>query len=275
MRAFITGATGSVGRHVVPLLLDAGVEVRALTRRPATAGLPDDVEVVGGDLDRPHELESAFRDVDVLYLVMSGEQAGRVVDLAKRKGVGRIVTLSSASAGFDDNPGGAFHRDFERIVEESGLRWTHVRPGMFAGNLIDWAESIKTSRTVRAPYDQARQAPVHELDVAAVVATALLDESRAGAIYTLSGPQSLTKTEQVATIAAALGEHVHFEELTPERWREEAGAQYPPYVLDWLLAYWERALGSPEPVLPDVSDVLGRPALALDAWARDHVEDFR
>ncbi|MGK5559334.1 NAD(P)H-binding protein, partial [Actinomadura kijaniata] len=41
----VTGATGNVGRHVVAELLDAGHKVRALSRDPATAGLPDGAEV--------------------------------------------------------------------------------------------------------------------------------------------------------------------------------------------------------------------------------------
>jgi len=52
-RILVTGATGRVGREVVTQLLAAGVPVRALTRRPATAALPADVEVVAGDLTVP------------------------------------------------------------------------------------------------------------------------------------------------------------------------------------------------------------------------------
>ena len=47
----VTGATGRVGRVVVARLLGAGVPVRALTRRPAAAGLPR--------LARPEDLSKA------------------------------------------------------------------------------------------------------------------------------------------------------------------------------------------------------------------------
>lgn len=275
MLVFVTGATGTVGRLVLPHLIDAGVDVRALTRRPETAGLPAAVETVRGDLEQPDALADALEGVDALYLIAAGERTSDVVDHAKESGVTSIVTLSSASAGFDDNPGGNHHRDFELTVEASGLPWTHVRPGMFATNLLDWAEAIKSSRTVRAPYNAARQAPVHEKDVAGVAAAALLDSAHAGAVYTLSGPESLTKSEQIEAISSALGEPVRFEEITPEQWREENGAHLPEYVLDWLLGYWENALVAPEPVLPDVENVLGHPATPLAEWARNHRDDFR
>jgi uncharacterized protein YbjT (DUF2867 family) len=57
----VTGATGTVGRQVVEQLLRDGHPVRALTRDPAKAKdrLPRDVEVVGGDLERPETLVGA------------------------------------------------------------------------------------------------------------------------------------------------------------------------------------------------------------------------
>lgn len=44
----ITGATRTVGRHVVDELLKAGAPVRALTRAPARADLPAGVRGVRG-----------------------------------------------------------------------------------------------------------------------------------------------------------------------------------------------------------------------------------
>lgn len=275
MKILVTGATGTVGRNVVELLLIGGAEVRALTRRPDSADLPAAAEVVGGDLENPESLSKVFDGVDRLYLIMAGETTEQIVSAAKQAGVRRVITLSSASAGFTNNPGGEYHRAFELAVENSGLEWTHVRPGMFASNLLDWAAVIKDTGIVRLPYDNARQSPVDELDVAAVAATALLEDSHVGKIYTLSGPEALTKGEQFAAIARAVGKDIRFTEISPEQWREEAGEQFPPYVMDWLLAYWEDALANSEPVLPDIENVLGRPARPLSEWAAAHSEDFR
>jgi uncharacterized protein YbjT (DUF2867 family) len=67
----VTGATGRVGRAVVDQLLGAGVPVRALTRRPATAGLPATVEVVGGDLTVPESLDAALQGVGAVSLPLT------------------------------------------------------------------------------------------------------------------------------------------------------------------------------------------------------------
>jgi len=274
VRILVTGATGTVGRHVVERLLTAGADVRALTRRPESAGLPAAVEVVGGDLEQPESLAPAFEGVDRMYLLATGDTQ-QVVGLAKQVGVRRVVVLSSASAGFDNDSGGEHHRAAERVVEDSGLEWTHVRPGMFAGNLVDWADAIRAEGVVKAPYGAARQSPVHELDIAAVAATALLSDGHNGKIYTLSGPESLTKGEQVAAISKAIGRDIRFEELTPEQWREHIKEDIPPFVVDWLLGLWAHTVDNPEPVLPTVQEVLGRPARTVAGWAADHAEDFR
>lgn len=274
MRIFVTGATGTVGRHVVEQLLTAGAAVRALTRRPESAGLPAAVEVVGGDLEKPESLASAFDGVNRMYLLATGDTQ-QVVDLAKQAGVRRVVVLSSANAGFENDPGGEFHRATERVVEGSGLEWTHVRPGMFAGNLLDWADAIRAEGVVKAPYGAARQSPVHEFDIAAVAATALVSDGHHGKIYTLSGPEALTKPEQVAAISKAIGRDIRFEELTPEQWREHVKEEIPPFAIDWLLGLWAETVDNPEPVLPTVQQVLDRPARTVAEWAADHAEDFR
>src|SRR5258708_37762269 len=64
----VTGATGRVGRALVAHLLGAGVPVRALTRRPATAGLPATVEVVAGGPPRPESLGAGPQGVGAGFL---------------------------------------------------------------------------------------------------------------------------------------------------------------------------------------------------------------
>ena len=109
MRCLVTGATGYIGGRLVPRLLEAGFEVRALARTPEKLnGLPwrDRIEVVKGDLGDPASLESAFDGVDVLYYLVHSmgfekdfaaeerRAAQNVVTAARRAGVRRIIYLS-------------------------------------------------------------------------------------------------------------------------------------------------------------------------------------
>lgn len=272
MRILVTGATGTVGRQVVAGLVAAGVDVRAVTRRPDEAGLPETVEVIGGDLDEPEALAPAFEGVDAAFLLAAG-RTRQVAEVAERAGVQRIVVLSAATAGSTGLPGGEHHRAAELAVEESGLKWTHVRPGMFTANFLGWAGEIRADGVVRAPHAQARHAPVHEDDIAAVAVAALLSDEHTGRVLTLTGPEVLTKPEQVAALSRGIGREVEFHELTPQQWCEHAGV--PASVADFLLGLWEHAEQHPDAALPTIPEVLGRPAKTVTEWAREHASEFR
>ena len=65
----VIGATGRVGRQVVSQLPAPGLQILAFVRNPAAAGLPELVEVAGGDLTRAETLEKALDGIDAVFLV--------------------------------------------------------------------------------------------------------------------------------------------------------------------------------------------------------------
>jgi uncharacterized protein YbjT (DUF2867 family) len=283
MKVLVTGATGHVGRHVVTQVLEAGHEVRALTRQPA-AVFPPGAEVVRGDLLKAEEIP--FDGVSRMYLFPEPRTATEVVARAKAAGVERIVTLSSGAVtgGYDVD----YQLPVEQAVEASGLEWTHVRPGEFASNSLRlWGPMIRADRVVRYPRPEAPSLAIHEADIAAVAVTALLSDGHAGRWYDLSGPELLTRRQQVAAIADALGEEVRYEEIGAEEAREVLRAQggWAAENADFLLGFAEYSAGGPsmEDVdwsevlvpLPTVEEVTGRPARTYAQWARDNAEAFR
>ncbi|WP_210589316.1 NAD(P)H-binding protein [Streptomyces sp. GESEQ-35] len=277
MTVLVTGATGSVGRHVVERLVTASVPVRALTRNPATAGLPAGVDVREGDLTSPDTLRAALHGVERLYLFPVPETAREVVAAAKEAGVRRIVVLSSSSVLDEsgDNHSGEHHRAVERAVEESGLDWTFVRPDEFATNVLwKWGHSIRAEGVVRAPYGNAPRVLIHEADVAAVAATALLQDGHTGRAYVLTGPEAITQADQVRAIAGALGREIPFVEITPDEAREQMGQAMPAPVVEMVLGYLADAVVNPPAVLDTVERVTGVPARTFARWAADHAGDF-
>ncbi|GAA3141833.1 NAD(P)H-binding protein [Planomonospora alba] len=286
MKILVTGATGIVGRHVVDQLVRAGAQVRALTRNPAAAKLPPQVEVVQGDLAEPASVAAALDGVERMYLFPVEERAREVVALARQAGVRRIVVLSAASV-----TAGLHVSSVEQAVEESGLEWTHVRPCGFMTNMLQlWAPSIRAERVVRYPFADEPMNLIHEADIAAVAVAALLRGGHHGKAYTVTGPGLVTVREQVAAIGAALGEEVRYEEVSRERARELLKAQggFAAESADLMLGFVEYGGEDPEGggyadqdwsalmrVWPDVEQVTGRPPRSYAAWARDHVSDFR
>src|SRR3954468_21184567 len=177
----VTGATGRVGRVVIDQLLDAGVPVRALTRRPdAAATLPAKVEVFAGDLTVPESLDPALSGAGAVFLVWTAPpQSVEAVVERLAAHVRRIVFLSSPHQTphplfQQPNPVARMHAEIERLINASGLDWTFLRPGMFAANARSWwAPQIRVGDVVRWPYAEAPTAPIHEADIARVAVTAL------------------------------------------------------------------------------------------------------
>lgn len=293
MTILVTGATGNVGRGVVDRLVRAGRSVRAMTRDPGIAGLPDGVEVVQGDFERPRTWPSVLDGVDRVHLFPSAyyppDSGPGFVEQAVRAGVGRFVVHSAAAAGFAPGTGGnaalgrhlaeerAAHRGLELMVEATGAEWTHVRPGLLAANALRWAERIRAERVVREPYAAAGYPVVHEADVADVAVAALLTDDHVGAAYTVTGPAKVSQAEQAAAIGAAIGTEVRFEELTPAdartRWLRDG---YPEETVDWMLALLADAVDGTGTLPPTdtFQRVTGRPPRTFAQWAADHAADF-
>src|SRR6185437_837086 len=152
------------------------------------------------------------------------------------------------------------HAQIERVIEASGLEWTFLRPGMFAANArFWWARQIRAGDVVRWPYTAAPTAPIHERDVAAVAVRALCEDGHAGAEYVLTGPQSLTQTEQVNSIGNAIGRRLRIEEISPDEARRELLTTMPVTVINMLLDAWAAGTGQPALVTSTVEEITGIP----------------
>ena len=277
----VTGATGRVGRAVVDLLIDAGVPVRALTRRSEAAALPANVEVVTGDLTVPESLDAGLRGVGAVFLVWTAPPATapavveRLATYARR-----VVFLSSPHQTphpffQQPNPMAVLHADIERLIAAAGLESTIIRPGMFASNTVFWwAPAIRADGVVRWPYGAAETAPVDDRDVADVAARTLYQDGPAGGDYVLTGPESLSQAEQVRIIGDVLGRRITLEELSPDEFRSETEGSWPRPAVDMLLDAWGATMGRPAFISSAVSDILGSAPRTFRQWVSDHATAF-
>ena len=281
----VTGATGNVGREVVNLLVDDGQEVAAVTRNPAAAELPGSAHVVGGDPSRPQTLTSALRGVEAVLIspralgdATAGAATAELLALAAEQGAERVVALSALTVQY---PAG--YRRFadafkavEDAVKASGLQWALLRSADYAANSLAWAPQIRSAGVVRGAYGDAATSTIHERDVAAVAARALVNPAHAGHAYVLTGPHSLTQREKVRLIGEAIGKELSFEELPPEQLRQAMLAQgLPEDVPDRLLGSLADYAKQPGPSSDTVEQVLSRPALTFAEWAAEHAAAFR
>ncbi|MFG1688541.1 NAD(P)H-binding protein [Nonomuraea sp. NPDC049269] len=280
----VTGATGIVGRPLVELLVSQGAKVRAVTRDPRASGLPDGVEVVAADPARPSTLASCLEGVTGLFLNPRavGLAAPELLALAKERGVNRVAVLSAVNVDDDlDHQPSRFNGDRNKEVEAaavaSGLEWVSLRASSFAVNtLVAWGGQIRAGDVVRGPYANFSEAPVDERDLAEVGVRALLSDDLVGRKLQLTGPQSLTHEELVATIGEVLGRPLRFQEVPPEAVRQGmVGMGMNEAFVVALLGRYARGAGQPAPVTDEVDKALGRPARTWAEWVTDHAAAFR
>jgi len=162
------------------------------------------------------------------------------------------------------------------MIEDAGLEWTFLRPGMFAANARHWwRKQIHTGDVVRWPYLDVPTAPIDERDIAAVAVRTLREDGHAGAEYVLTGPQSLRHCEQIFTIGKAIGRSLHIEEITPDEARRELLSVIPVLpAVNMLLDAWAAASGKPAFVSSTLQEITGTPPRTFLQWALDHTSEF-
>lgn len=273
MAILVTGATGLVGRLVVEELVGRGVSVRAATRRPAAADLPDGV-TVGDGLDG---VEAVF-----LHPRAVGDFDDFLAE-ARWHGVRKVVALSAMNVDdpLDEQPSrsvGDRNKEAEASAVASGLRWTSLRPSTFASNTARaFGPQVRAGDVVRYVYAKFEESPIDERDLAAVAAHALLDGDVDGQRLELTGPRSLSHEAMVSTIGAVIGRALRFEEIPPSAAIERmAAAGMPREFVTGLMDRYARHQDKPQhPANDVVATVLGRPARTYAEWVAANAAAFR
>ena len=277
----VTGATGHIGRELVPILLESGQPVRVFTRdERKVAHLEACVERAVGDFDKPETLAVAVKGVERLFLVThETRQDVNLIEAAKRAGVRHIVKLSTLEASEHKIRVGKWHYEREELIPASGLDWTFLRPGMFMSNSIDWwSDSIKEQGSVFFPGGKkGKVAPIDPRDVAKVAALALTQPGHDGQAYELTGSELLTIGEMVQVISRALGKPIQYVDIPPvaaKLFMLKSGMDKALVkALMEMLASLRRNEGAL--VTDTFQQLTGQPPRTFEAWCREHVQAFQ
>ena len=278
----VTGATGTVGRHVPGELLPRGARVRAFVRDPGrAAGVLGDV--VTGDFADPASVRRALDGVDRVFLCAANhprqaEHERTVIDAAAEAGVRLIVKVGNQGArpgapvAFWDANGG-----IEEHLERSGVPWVILHPSSYATNLLAGAAAVRDSGRLFVPAGDARVSFIDPRDVAAVAAVVLTEPGHDRRTYTLTGPEAVTLDEFAKHLSAALGRTVEYVDVPGEAARAamlESGL--PPWAADQIVAIWGEIRRGVLSTPTDVVRVLtGREARTVADFCQDHAGAFR
>jgi NAD(P)H dehydrogenase (quinone) len=284
MKIGISGASGHAGKAVLAHLrerVQSAAQIVAISRTPATvAGLG--VEARFGDYDRPETLAAAYQGLDKLLIIPTADMREGVrakqnltaIDAAVAAAVGDIVFLSSAGTRrLEETNLFASYFAAEQRLQQIAPAWTILRMNYYAEALLDEAQ-MSLAHGALAGLDENRVAFIARDDVAAAAAGILATNGHSGAIYSATGPASLSGAERAAIIAAAAGKTLSFL-VTPEA-QLRAGltqAALPAGIVEAFVNIQTAfAEGVFDIVTGDVARLSGRPPRPLKEvvtqWAR-------
>lgn len=280
----VTGAGGTVGTAVLAELRAAGHAPRAAyhtrekTERAKSAGH----DAVTLDFGQPQTLKPALAGVETVFLLGTGgmgqtEGETNVVNAAKAAGVAKIVKLSVWGAAGEEFSFARIHRAVERVIEASGLAWTHLRPNGFMQNFVNYqAGSIKAQNAFYAPAGEARISHIDARDIGRVAAQVLTASGHESRAYELSGPQALSYADAAEILSRVVGRKVGYVAVTDEAAKAGMLAGgipefYADYLIDLNQAY-RRGLG--DKVTTAVQDVTGRAPVAFEQFAQENAAAF-
>jgi uncharacterized protein YbjT (DUF2867 family) len=148
----VTGGDGNIGSEVIRQLSSISDDlrivsgVRSIAKRKDMDKRLDHHELVEIDYDIPETVVDALRDIDKLFLLTPTHPkmvdfTQNLVNGAKEERVKHIVKLSHIRADSGDEPQiniTRLHRQAEKIIEESGIPFTFLRPNFFMQNFVNF-----------------------------------------------------------------------------------------------------------------------------------------
>ncbi|MFZ1377607.1 MAG: NAD(P)H-binding protein [Geothrix sp.] len=223
-RVLLTGATGFIGRNLHGLLLEAGLEVRCLTRKPEEAyRLWPDRCWVGGDLGAPESLAAALEDCDIAYYLVHGmgshrpgwaeeelRWAGNFARAAELAGVGRIIYLGGVAPQGPPSEHLLSRLNTGAVLRAGAVPTLELRAGMIIGaGSASW--TIVRDLAARLPamvlpaWLSHKSEPVALADVLAALQAGAHLELTESTWWDIPGPEALSGREILLRLAAVMG----------------------------------------------------------------------
>lgn len=212
----VTGASGFIGSRLCTALVEAGHQVRAMTRRPAEytgAGEP-----IGADVHDPASLAGALRDVGTAYYLvhslgspdferLDAQAAQAFAAAAAEAGVRRIIYLGGLGAdGGELSPHLRSRRSVESLLGSTGVPVTTLRAAVVIGHGgISWEitrQLVDHLPAMLVPsWVGTRSQPIALADVIGYLVGVLDDPATGSVVYEIGGREVLSYQQMLQRAA--------------------------------------------------------------------------
>ncbi|TXK85566.1 SDR family oxidoreductase [Paenibacillus sp. N3.4] len=285
----IIGATGTIGSALLERLVDLGIPARALSREPKK--LRDKlgekgqstIEVAAADATDPESLRRAFTGASQLFLAMSNsprqiELETSIIQIAAEAGIKHIVKISSPAFEMSSPVAVAgWHQEIEKVLSESGLTHTVLRPYAFMQNLLRFTPTITTQNVFFGSMGDSSCNFIDCRDIADVAAEILTNREVSGQVYTLTGSEIFSYPQIASQLSALLDREIRYIDMDPQvllRNLIEHG-HMPPWLANHVVEIQAMSRIVPERPTDTVKRLLGREPRKLDAFLNEYVTNFR
>lgn len=277
----VTGATGTVGQHVVSALADTDVVIRSGVRDPdsAPSHIVDAGAVVAFDFTKPETWGAALEDVDGIFLVrppaVDTADVTAFVDAAERVGVDRLVYLSTLGA--EKNPLIPHHR-IEQHIMATDVDHTLLRASFFMQNLYEvHQQDIIEHDEIFVPAGSGSTSFVDARDIGAAAATVLTESGHRNRAYDLTGPSALDYHAVAAIFSSVLDREISYPQPSLPTFirRMHRRGLSLGFILLMCGIYTTARLGLAARVSADIQQLLGREPRDMRTFVEDYADKFR
>jgi uncharacterized protein YbjT (DUF2867 family) len=175
------------------------------------------------------------------------------------------------------------HRQAEKIIEESGIPYTFLRPGEFMQNFVNFdSQTIKEQGAFYLPAGDPKVSFVDVRDIAAVAVKTLTDDDENddkhnNKTYTITGPEALSYYQVAEILSNATGKKISYVNISKE---EARGAMKEMGIGDWWIntiieVYDLYRSGIQAQVSSALEEVTGKKAISFSQFAKDYADAFR
>ena len=289
----VTGATGTVGSEVVKQLVSSSDNNNIIIRAAIHSQNKADnfkqyktVQTVNMDYNKPQTIADALNHVDKLFLLTlpapdMAIYSNLVKEIRKYGGINHVVKLSSMGA--ETGLGtiiGRIHTEEEKIIEESGIPFTFLRPPAFMQNFItQFGYTIRTQDAFYVPAGNAKMSFVDARDVAAVSVRALTSDNQQhiGKAYAITGQEAISHGQAAEILSKEIGRRISYVDIPEEDSRKgmkENGMD--DWLIDAIMEFYSIIkAGRASQTTNVVEQITGRKPIPFTRFARDYAGYFK